>query len=84
MITLKQIEIYNKYGADGDSFIRCATSEEKSNIDYEYWLLIDSMLQDLILIKEGLASDSFIQSAYKKMKEICENEETIHALKKML
>ncbi len=83
MITLKQIEIYNKYSGDGDSFILCATSEEKSNIDYEHWSLIDNILQDLILIKEGLVSDSFIQSSYKKMIENCENEETIQALKKI-
>ena len=29
MITLKCIEIYKKYGGNGDGFLRCATSEER-------------------------------------------------------
>ena len=36
MITLKCIEIYEKYGGNEDGFLRCATSEERLLLNYSY------------------------------------------------
>lgn len=81
MITKEHLEIYKKYKGDGDGFIRCATLQERAIMDYEHWSLIDDLIQNLNLIDNGLASDSFIESTRKKMKINCENEETIYFLK---
>ena len=83
MITLKHIEIYRKYGGDGDGLIRCATQEEKIIMDYKHWSLIDGLVQDISLIKKGIASISFVTSTYEKLKESCDNEETIQAIKEI-
>jgi len=83
MITLSHIEIYRKYNHDGDGFVRCATQEEKTIMDYKHWSLIDSLVQDLYLIKKGLASDSFIKSTDEKLSENCDGQQTIQALKEL-
>ena len=76
MITLKCIEIYEKYGGNEDGFLRCATSEERLLLNYSCWIL----LQDLIIVKRGLASGSFIKSLDERLGESCDDEATIHAL----
>ena len=49
MITLKCIEIYEKYGGNEDGFLRCATSEERLLLNYSCWILLDEFVQDLII-----------------------------------
>lgn len=83
MITLRHIEIYKKYNGDGDGFVRCATQEEKSIMDYKYWSLIDNLVQDISFIKKGITSDTFIISLVERLKENCDNEETIKVLKEI-
>lgn len=81
MITLKQLEIYKKYNGDGDALIRCATPNEKDLMDYKHWSLIDNLVQDLFLIKKGIASTSLIKSTDEKLKECCDSEKVIQTLK---
>lgn len=85
MITMKHVEIYTKYskGLD-DMFILSGTPEEKSIMDYKHWSLISSLVQDLSMIKQGLAADSYIKMAEEKLKENCDSEETIQALKQIV
>lgn len=83
MITLKHIEIYRKYCGDGDGFARCATKEEKAIMDYKHWSLIDTLVQDLSIIKKGLASTSFINLTEEKLKENSDSKETVEAIKDM-
>lgn len=80
MITLKCIEIYEKYGGNGDGFLRCATLEERLLLDYSCWILLDEFVQDLIIVKRGLASGSFIKSLNERLEKSCDGEATIHAL----
>ena len=84
MITLEHIEIYKKYGGNGDGFIRCATLEEKSIMSYHDWSLIDDIVQDLIIIKKGFASVSFIGLVDERLKKNCDNEEVIQVLMNMI
>lgn len=78
MITLKYIELYRKYGGDG--FLHCATSEERSLVNYYYWLLLDEFVPDLMIVKNGLAFASFIKLLKKRLHENCDNDEIIQAL----
>lgn len=84
MITNRHIEIYKKYGGDGDGLIRCATPEEKKIMDYNSWSLIENLLQDLFLIKKGISSLSFTESINQKLIDNCDNKDTIQALKEIL
>lgn len=83
MITLKHIHICKSHLGDGDGFIRCATAEEKAIFFYKCWSLIESLIQDIHLITKGLASEIFMKSIEEKLKESCDNEETIRELKVM-
>lgn len=49
MITAAKFKIFEKYSADGDWFCRTGTKSEKECLDYNDWLLIDSMIQRLQL-----------------------------------
>lgn len=84
MITLKHIEIYKKYQGDGDGFVRSATQEEKSNMNYNVWSLLDGFVQDLTMIKNNLTSPAFIKSTIKKIEQNCENEEVVKSLMALL
>ncbi len=81
---MKHIDLYKKYGGDGDGFTRCATPEEKLFMDYNSWSLIDNLTQDLSLVKKGITSGSFVESTNQKLMENCENRETIQALKEIM
>ncbi len=83
MLTLKHIEIYKSYNGDGDSFVRSASNEDKAYMTYEYWSLIDNFIQDIYLVKKGLASKTFSDNLCKKMCEECDSQETIKELKKL-
>ena len=59
MITKQKIEIYKKYDGDIDRLIRIGQKKEKNLIKENDWSMIDSVLQDLELIKKGLCSLSY-------------------------
>ncbi|MBS1689672.1 MAG: hypothetical protein JSS96_13170 [Bacteroidetes bacterium] len=80
MITSEQIEVYKKYKGDGDVFIRCATEEEKTTIDYINWSLIDRFVQDIRIVKRKLAPISFKNSLNKQLEENCDTNKTIKQL----
>ncbi len=67
MITAAKIKIFEKYNGDGDGFVRTGTKSEKECFDYNDWLLIDSMIQDLQLVKNGLSSKTFENQINKKL-----------------
>ena len=81
MITLEHLRIYKKYHGDGDMLFRCGTSKEKEWMDYESWSMIDDLVQDLIFVEKGVASDSYIKFTNDKLRECCDSEDTIRELK---
>ena len=83
MITEKKIEIFNRYNGDIDGWVRNNSITEKLIIEDTDWYLIDSVLQDLYLVKKGVASSEFIVNLQNKLIKNCDNEETIAQLKKL-
>jgi hypothetical protein len=83
MITQDKIKIYTKYGGDIDNWARSGSKKEKLVMNDNDWYLIDSLIQDLTLIKNGLAALSFHSDVNYKLKENCDSEETIQMLKAM-
>lgn len=57
MITKTKLEIYCKYLGDIDAFARIGTSQEKSIITDDEWMLIDELIQDMELIEKKLVSN---------------------------
>lgn len=83
MITKEKINIYKRYNGDGDAFIRGAKKKEKMMMGYDDWRMIDDFVQDIILIKGKLTSDSYKADVINRMNEFCENEATIKELWEM-
>lgn len=84
MITIGKIKLYKNFKGDIDGWARIATKEEKLAINNKDWFLIDSFVQDILLVKKGLTSDSFISSLNQRLKENCDNKITIIALKELV
>lgn len=84
MITQEKLEVYKYFGGDIDGWSRIGTSLQKQTIKDEDWIVIDGFIQDLFLVKSGIASISFINSLEKKLHEFCDSEKTIQELKNMV
>ncbi|WP_291529128.1 hypothetical protein [Bacteroides sp. UBA939] len=81
MITVEKIRIYQRFNGDADGWARIGTKEEKLVMNSNDWFLIEGFIQDLHLVKKGLTSDTFIISLNERLKEECDSEETIQAIK---
>ena len=84
MITRSKIKIYWNYQGDIDTFVRVGKIKEKKVIHTQDWYLIESLLQDLIFVKNGNAAEEFESTLNKKLKKCCEDLEVINKLKHLL
>ena len=82
MITKRHLELYREYAGDGDAFVRFARPEEHALMGNYKWMLIADLLHDIELLNGELASDSFVESAKQRLKELCDSE-AISILKDM-
>lgn len=84
MITIKKLEIYNKYSGDIEGWDRFGKREDKKKLTYEEWELIDELIHGLELIDKGLASDGFKSQVLNKLREVCDTQQTENKLKILL
>jgi hypothetical protein len=75
------VEIYKKFAGDIDHFARTGSAMEKLDISDDDWRLIESFLQDLALVDNGLAADSFVESLEARIKVSLESAELTRELK---
>jgi hypothetical protein len=47
------------------------------------WAAIEGFVQDIILVKNNLASETYIKALNERLQENCDAEETIEELKKL-
>ena len=80
MITIDKIKIYKRFNGDIDGWVRIGTKEEKSIMNDNDWFMIESFIQDMRLIKKGLASETLVNSIRERLKDNCDNDETIQAV----
>ena len=83
MITKEKIEIYKKYKGDIDQWARLGKKKEQKIIDDEDWFLIDEIVQDIQLIKNGQASDEFEIRLNEKLKRVFDEERTLEYLRSL-
>ena len=77
MITKDKLKIYKRYNGDIDGWARSGSKQEKTSIDDSDWYMIDQFIQDLKLIKKGLAAETYATDVYKKLNDNCDNIETL-------
>lgn len=80
MITLEKVKIYASFNGDGDLYFRSNQPQALIFGDGE-WRLIDDLIQDFIIVKNGRASALFIKELDEKALAICDSHETIDFLK---
>lgn len=83
MITGYKIRIFNRYDGDIDSWARSGSKKEKLFMNDDDWYMIDTLIQDLSIVRKGLASEEFKNTLNSKLKESCDNEETIIELQNL-
>ena len=68
-ISKEQILIYLKYECNVDAFARFGKADKSLRMNDESWSVIDSVLQDLELVKSDLCSDGYKTRFIKKLNE---------------
>lgn len=80
MITKDILNIYIKYNGDSDGIDKIGNSEEKFLLNGKTWKLIEELIQDILLINKGLVSEEFKNKIEEKIKNACDNNQTIEFL----
>jgi len=83
MITINKVKIYQCFNGDIDGWARVGSKEEKLIMDDEDWFLIEGFIQDINLVKTGLASHIYMNFINERLRGKCDNEETIQAIMDM-
>ena len=78
MITPKDLKLYRKFEGNTDMYSKVGHPTKESE---ETFFLIDSLVQDLVLIENGNASPAYIDDFNNKLRHSCENTETVEELK---
>ena len=84
MITLQHMAIYVSYMGDIDRFIRTATESEKAIIDEKLWALIEGLMEDIALIKNGLASEDYTEDAERRLQICCHDQDVIAEMRSIV
>lgn len=83
MINKTKLSIYADYKGDLDMFGRAGSAEEKSLIADLEWCLIDRLLEDSSVLRNGVGSAERNAAAVKNLEEHCEDRDVIEALHKL-
>ncbi|MFL5741036.1 MAG: hypothetical protein ACJ75B_12515 [Flavisolibacter sp.] len=83
MITIEKLKIFEKYRRQVDEFARFGKSKEKSLMTDQDWDEIESLIQDVYLVKKGMAALEFENKLNQRLADICENQETIKRIHKI-
>ena len=84
MITAKKIKIIAKYNGDGDMWNRLSTYEEKMELNYQEWKLMDDLIQDLTLVQNSATSEEYQLNVQLILNTNFDSEETIKLLKEIV
>ena len=80
MVTKNKLRIYERYDGDIDSWARTGSKREKSVMTDNDWHVIERLIQNVVLMKKGLASCNFSASLSQQLKESCDTASTIDRL----
>lgn len=78
MITKEHVSIYKSFDGDIDGWAKMKKPNDVMTDDI--WLEIEGILQNLTIIKNGVASEGFTIQTTQHMKTACESPEVIQEL----
>ena len=79
MITLEKLSRYQEHYGDADSWARSGPNGMMSD-DFR---LIDSLLQDYVIVKNGLGSPAYADEFQRRLDQACDNDQTKAELVKL-
>ena len=80
MITKEKIELYKYYAGDVDRFSHASKSHKKIMSEDDFFLLT-RLIQDIVIVRNGLAAKEFQDRVEKDLQKNCDNQATIDLLK---
>ena len=80
IITLEKLKIFERYTAIGRGYDHVSPKHLKK-LSYHEFMLIDRLVQDLKLVKKGLAADSYAQQVNYTIEKTCDCEQAVKYLK---
>jgi hypothetical protein len=83
MLTEEKLDIYIRYNGDIDNWARGVKKKEKLIMSDNDWYVIAGLIQDLSIIKKGLASEGFENSVNCKLRENL-NDQGIEKIKRLI
>lgn len=83
MITILKLNEYEKYHGYYDGFYIQKVKQGTQETTDEEWFLISNFIQDIRLVDKGLTSKEFSENLKKRLKENCDDNDTIDLLEKL-
>jgi hypothetical protein len=76
IINIERLTIYRKFGGDENGFTIAGTRSEREAFDdnIHSWSITSNKTQDLELIKNGFASQEYIDKTINELRLICDAE----------
>lgn len=81
MITIAKLKEYEEYRGYFDGFYIQKVKPGKNATSDNEWYLINTLIQDVRMVQNGLAAKQFTDSLNDRLKENCDSEETVRYLK---
>ena len=80
MLTIEKLRLYEKFGGDADHLTRVGVKVEQTSITSKELGLINSFLQDILLVDKQLASEEYESNLTTQIKANCADEGVIERL----
>ncbi|PYS86016.1 MAG: hypothetical protein DMF62_17345 [Acidobacteria bacterium] len=83
MVTLKKLKVFERYKGDIDMWSRLNINVD-TGIDDDEWRLVDTLIQDVIVIDRKLGSEERTKQASERLRQNCENEAVIAEIRRLV
>lgn len=74
MITLKKIKVFDSFNGDDDSYFRTERSHHEILFEDNEWALIGSFYQDIVLVNNGLTTETYVEQVIANLREHSDKE----------
>ena len=79
MLTSEKVEIFKRYKGYYDGYHTQCNNLVKVISDDE-WILLNNLMQDIFLVRNGLSAKSFKNSINERLVKNCDTQETINLI----
>ena len=81
MITLRKIEIFDRYRGEVDAWARTGSTDERSAMSDRDWYEIGALVQDIAAVRSGRVSAQFAERLERKLSALGDDPALVPALR---